>query len=57
MEAVRVPAATVLDREREAPLLSWEEIEALARSGVFDFQSHTLTHSRVHVAAARWPAS
>lgn len=30
-------------------LLSWEQIEALARSGPFDFQSHTHTHGRVHV--------
>jgi peptidoglycan/xylan/chitin deacetylase (PgdA/CDA1 family) len=47
-EAGRVPAARVLDREREAPLLSWVEIEAMARTGFFDFHSHTLTHSRVH---------
>jgi len=38
----------VLERESEAPLLSWVEIEAMARSGFFDFQSHTLTHSRIH---------
>lgn len=45
----RVPAAEVLGREAgEGPFLSWEEIEALARSGVFEFQSHTLTHARVH---------
>lgn len=50
VEAGRIPAARVLDREREAPLLSWVEIEAMARSGSFDFQSHTFTHSRVHVA-------
>lgn len=30
-------------------LLSWEQIEALSRSGVFEFQSHTHTHARVHV--------
>ncbi len=50
VEAGRVPAPRVLEREREAPLLSWVEIEAMARSGLFDFQSHTLTHSRVHTA-------
>ena len=45
----RVPAAEVLGREAaEGAFLSWEEIEALARSGVFEFQSHTLTHARVH---------
>jgi peptidoglycan/xylan/chitin deacetylase (PgdA/CDA1 family) len=48
VEAGRIPAADVLDRERRAPLLSWVEIEAMARSGYFDFQSHTLLHSRVH---------
>jgi peptidoglycan/xylan/chitin deacetylase (PgdA/CDA1 family) len=48
VEAGRIPAARVLEREREAPLLSWVEIEAMARSGFFDFQSHTLTHSRIH---------
>jgi peptidoglycan/xylan/chitin deacetylase (PgdA/CDA1 family) len=45
----RVPAQEVLDREAgQGAFLSWEEIEALARSGVFEFQSHTLTHARVH---------
>lgn len=41
----------VLERESapDGTFLSWEEIEILARSGVFDFQSHTLTHSRIHV--------
>jgi peptidoglycan/xylan/chitin deacetylase (PgdA/CDA1 family) len=34
----------------ETALLSWEEIAALSSSGVFDFQSHTLLHARVHVA-------
>jgi peptidoglycan/xylan/chitin deacetylase (PgdA/CDA1 family) len=51
VEAGRVPADAVLLREqRGAAFLSWEEIEALARDGVFEFQSHTLLHSRVHVA-------
>ena len=39
------PVAPVVDEG----LLSWEQIEALARSGPFEFQSHTLTHARVHV--------
>lgn len=30
-------------------LLSWEQVESLARSGPFEFQSHSLTHARVHV--------
>lgn len=38
-------------RERgDAALLSWEEVEALARSGLFDFQSHTHRHALVHTA-------
>jgi len=45
----RAPAASVLRREEgEGALLSWEEIESLVRTGLFDFQSHTLTHARVH---------
>jgi peptidoglycan/xylan/chitin deacetylase (PgdA/CDA1 family) len=45
----RVPASAVLSREAgEGAFLSWEEIEALAKSGVYEFQSHTLTHARVH---------
>jgi len=35
----------------EGALLSWEEIEALAATGLFDFQSHTLRHARVHTSA------
>lgn len=47
--AERASAAPVLERESgEGALLSWEEIEALARKGAFDFQSHTLTHARIH---------
>lgn len=29
--------------------LSWQQVEALSRSGLFDFQSHTLSHCRIHV--------
>ena len=29
--------------------LSWEQVDALAKAGPFDFQSHTHTHARVHV--------
>jgi peptidoglycan/xylan/chitin deacetylase (PgdA/CDA1 family) len=49
----RASAAAVLGREQgEGALLSWEEVEALARSGVLEFQSHTLTHARVHTQPA-----
>lgn len=44
----RAKADDVADRERLAPLLYWEEIESLSARGVFDFQSHTHTHARVH---------
>ncbi len=36
--------------EGELALMSWEEVEALAREGLFDFQSHTHRHARVHVS-------
>jgi peptidoglycan/xylan/chitin deacetylase (PgdA/CDA1 family) len=45
------PAEAVLDREsRDGAFLSWDEIAALSRSGLFEFHSHTLSHARVHVA-------
>jgi peptidoglycan/xylan/chitin deacetylase (PgdA/CDA1 family) len=34
--------------EGKDALLSWEEVESLAATSRFDFQSHTLTHARVH---------
>jgi peptidoglycan/xylan/chitin deacetylase (PgdA/CDA1 family) len=50
VEAGHADAATVLRREEgEGALLTWDEVEALARTGLFDFQSHTLRHARVHV--------
>jgi peptidoglycan/xylan/chitin deacetylase (PgdA/CDA1 family) len=48
-EAGRSAPGDVLRREDgEGALLSWEEVEALSREGLFDFQSHTLHHARVH---------
>jgi peptidoglycan/xylan/chitin deacetylase (PgdA/CDA1 family) len=45
----RAAAAAVLDREQgDGAFLSWEEVEALAGTGLVDFQSHTLTHGRIH---------
>ena len=32
--------------------MCWEEIETLAGTGLFDFQSHTLLHARVHTGPA-----
>lgn len=42
------PSAALPREPGEATLLSWSEVEVLARSDVFDFQSHTLTHARIH---------
>ena len=51
VEAGRASAEAVLAREEgDGAFLSWEEVEALARAGVFEFESHTLTHARIHVA-------
>jgi len=44
------PQAIVGRESGDGAFLSWEEIAALARSGLFEFESHTLTHSRVHSA-------
>jgi hypothetical protein len=47
--AGRATAEEVRDRERgPGALLSWEEVESLSSAGLFDFQSHTLTHARIH---------
>jgi peptidoglycan/xylan/chitin deacetylase (PgdA/CDA1 family) len=51
VEAGRASSSEVLKREEgEGALLSWEEVEALAHTGLWDFQSHTLHHARVHTA-------
>lgn len=51
VRAGRAAAEAVLSREEgEGALLSWEEAVALSRSGLFELQSHTLTHCRVHVS-------
>ena len=44
----RVPLHAPRPAGEHAALMSWEEIGALARGGLFDFQSHTLLHARVH---------
>jgi peptidoglycan/xylan/chitin deacetylase (PgdA/CDA1 family) len=49
VESGRADATSLLRREEgDGALLSWEEIETLAGTGLFDFQSHTLRHARVH---------
>ncbi len=51
VQAGRASADAVRGHERTGgAFLSWEEIAALAESGVLEFQSHTLTHARIHTA-------
>ncbi len=50
VEAGRATLAGLLERE-EGPdaFLTWEEMQQLQGTGLFDFQSHSLSHARVHV--------
>jgi hypothetical protein len=48
----RVPAHAPRPASEHAALMSWEEIDTLARGGLFEFQSHTLLHARVHTGPA-----
>ncbi len=51
VEAARGNPTVIRDREQgTAALLSWDEVEALARTGLFDFQSHSHRHARIHTA-------
>jgi len=50
-----VPAAgaslSVVDEDGGTrPFVSWEEVELLSSSGLFDLESHTLLHARVHTS-------
>jgi len=45
-----VRAAPSFAAGADTSLLAWDQIESLAASGTFDFQSHTLHHARIHVA-------
>jgi peptidoglycan/xylan/chitin deacetylase (PgdA/CDA1 family) len=49
-EGRAVATDVIVGGDPEEGFLSWEEIEALNASGLFEFQSHTFTHARVHVA-------
>jgi len=44
----RRPPEVLHRDDSDAPFLSWEEAIALDRSGLFDIQSHTFLHARVH---------
>jgi peptidoglycan/xylan/chitin deacetylase (PgdA/CDA1 family) len=51
VETRRVPAEAVLSRESgDGAFLTWAEVRSLSASGLFDFQSHSLMHARVHTA-------
>jgi peptidoglycan/xylan/chitin deacetylase (PgdA/CDA1 family) len=51
VEAGRATAANLAARESgDGAFLSWTEVEALSATGVFEFQSHTFCHARIHVA-------
>ena len=48
----KAEASEVLGRESNDPYLSWDEIRAMHRSGVIDFQSHTSWHHSVYVSGS-----
>jgi peptidoglycan/xylan/chitin deacetylase (PgdA/CDA1 family) len=50
-EARALPREALARDSGDQALMSWPEVETLARGGRFDFQSHTLLHARIHVAA------
>jgi peptidoglycan/xylan/chitin deacetylase (PgdA/CDA1 family) len=51
VETRRVPRETVLCRERgDGAFLTWAEVQSLSACGLFEFQSHSLMHARVHTA-------
>ena len=49
-EGLSMEAAPIADGLDLDGLMTWPEIEASHRSGVIDFQSHTLTHHKVPVS-------
>jgi peptidoglycan/xylan/chitin deacetylase (PgdA/CDA1 family) len=51
VETRRARAEDVLAREtREGAFLNWAETLALSSSGLFEFQSHSFMHARIHTA-------
>jgi hypothetical protein len=51
VQAGQAKAQDVLSREDGPdPLMSWEELSHLVTGGLFDVESHTLSHAQVHVA-------
>jgi peptidoglycan/xylan/chitin deacetylase (PgdA/CDA1 family) len=49
-EAKGKPEAILAHEQGQDAFLSWEEIEELSRSGLFDFESHSLSHALVHTS-------
>ena len=46
----RSDLATIRGRDAKEPFLTWDEIRAMHRSGVIDFQSHSSWHNSVYVS-------
>ena len=46
----RTGMADILARDSVEPFLTWDEIRAMHRSGVIDFQSHSSWHNSVYVS-------
>ena len=46
----RIELSVILERDSEEPFLNWNEIRAMHRSGMIDFQSHTSWHNSVYVS-------
>jgi peptidoglycan/xylan/chitin deacetylase (PgdA/CDA1 family) len=47
---LRPDRASVVAEGPDEGFMSWAEVDALGRSGLFDLQSHSLTHARVHTS-------
>jgi peptidoglycan/xylan/chitin deacetylase (PgdA/CDA1 family) len=47
---LRADGAPVSAEGPDEGFMSWAEVDVLERSGLFDLQSHSLTHARVHTA-------
>lgn len=44
-------AQEIADLERQTPYLSWSEAQAMQADGVFEFQSHSMTHDTVFTSS------
>ncbi|HSD29332.1 MAG TPA: polysaccharide deacetylase family protein [Vicinamibacteria bacterium] len=48
VEDRRLPDEVLAPENGPGAFLNWGEVEAMAASGLFDFESHSLSHSRIH---------